>query len=270
MASLKGIHLPGRVRAILFSSLVHCVLLLGLCCASTERIFVSPPMIIDVSILPSGYKPQALSETAGRQDSGSMTSARTKDEPLFSKPDYPKQGPRPSKKIIEKTNPHRKIIKKIKAKKVSIKGRQTMDGPADSQRHKIRDKATSEGPENTRTSASINSIHGAAAKSGPVRQTGMKMPGKEKVSYDFMSVRRHIMDNLRFPAVALRLGLTGKVRIAFTIDIDGSVRGIRLVSGSGYGILDDDVVETVRRTAPFPKPPMQMRIVLPIDYHVRR
>lgn len=87
--------------------------------------------------------------------------------------------------------------------------------------------------------------------------------------YDFSYVRHLILKNLHFPATARKMGLTGKIVVSFVLKADGQVEGITVVASSGHDILDDTVVATIRRVAPFPKPPVSAQLKLPIVFNLK-
>jgi protein TonB len=82
-------------------------------------------------------------------------------------------------------------------------------------------------------------------------------------------VRKKILRNLRFPSTARKLGLSGKIVVSFILKTDGHVEAINVVSSSGHAILDRAVVATIRRIAPFSKPPVKAQLMLPIVFHLR-
>lgn len=97
-------------------------------------------------------------------------------------------------------------------------------------------------------------------------------PANEERQYlrqNFDHIRSLIMRNLSFPAGARKLGWTGKMRVSFIIREDGGVEDITIVSGSGHEVLDMNVVAAIRRTAPFPEPPVKAQFILPIAYSLK-
>ena len=97
-------------------------------------------------------------------------------------------------------------------------------------------------------------------------------PANEERQYlrqNFEHIRSLIMRNLSFPAGARKLGWTGKIRVSFLIREDGRVEDITIVSGSGHEVLDINVIAAIRRTAPFPQPPVKARFILPIAYSLK-
>jgi protein TonB len=64
----------------------------------------------------------------------------------------------------------------------------------------------------------------------------------------------------RYPKQALRQRLRGDVHIAFTISANGSVSGIRVLRSSGHPVLDQAAIDMVKRAAPMPAFPSDLRL----------
>ena len=90
----------------------------------------------------------------------------------------------------------------------------------------------------------------AAGKAGTSREAGnaavSNYPGK---------IVSKLRRSLRYPPAARRDRLRGEVHVAFTVTGGGGVAGARVVRSSGYPMLDEAALETVRRAAPFPPIP---------------
>ncbi len=84
----------------------------------------------------------------------------------------------------------------------------------------------------------------------------------------FSYIRDCIMAKLGYPDMARRMGWSGQVRVGFVIQEDGCVRNVRVISSSGFELLDRNAVETVRKASPFPRPPAETDIVMPIAYQL--
>jgi len=65
-------------------------------------------------------------------------------------------------------------------------------------------------------------------------------------------VRQRLEHFKHYPASARRRGIEGAVDVSFRLNAQGRAENMQLVSGSGYGILDDAAMNTVRRAEPFP------------------
>jgi|GEM_PF-3579111 TonB family protein len=67
-------------------------------------------------------------------------------------------------------------------------------------------------------------------------------------------VRRRIFATWRYPENE-RLGLSGRVSLEFSVEIDGTVSRVSIISSSGHSSLDGGASGAVERAAPFPPVP---------------
>lgn len=82
----------------------------------------------------------------------------------------------------------------------------------------------------------------------------------------FTFIRDIIMKRLEYPSLARKMGWKGQLTVSFVICEGGRVENIRIVKSSGYKILDDNAVNTIKIIQPFPRPPAKAEIVIPIEY----
>lgn len=87
---------------------------------------------------------------------------------------------------------------------------------------------------------------------------------KEHFSY----IRDLIVKRLDYPPVARRMEWSGKVVVAFVVAESGDVRSVHVKESSGYPLLDHSAVDTVKRVAPFPRPPVAAEIVMPVQFRL--
>jgi protein TonB len=109
------------------------------------------------------------------------------------------------------------------------------------------------------------------SKEGTGSGTGISDGGKEsaKTKYlkeHFAYIRDKILKNISYPILARRMGWQGKIQVSFVIGSDGSVKDIKIIQSSGFEILDKKTIETVKDTAPFPKPPVEAKLIIPVLY----
>ena len=84
----------------------------------------------------------------------------------------------------------------------------------------------------------------------------------------FAYIRDKILRNVVYPDVARRMGWQGKVVLSFVITAKGAVKSFQVVQSSGFKMLDGQAIETVQDAAPFPKPPVEAKLVIPIIYRL--
>ena len=82
----------------------------------------------------------------------------------------------------------------------------------------------------------------------------------------FSRIRDLIMEHLTYPRMARKMGWKGRVVVAFVIRENGTVEKTRVVSSSGFDILDANALKTIMDVQPFPRPPIRAELVIPIVY----
>lgn len=85
---------------------------------------------------------------------------------------------------------------------------------------------------------------------------------KENFSY----VRDAIQKKISYPRVARQMGWEGKVIVSFIVCADGHAKDIKIKEGSGIALLDRNAIETVKKASPFPRPPVEAQLLIPIKY----
>ncbi len=71
--------------------------------------------------------------------------------------------------------------------------------------------------------------------------------------------RAEAVGNQYYPEASIRYGLFGSLRLLAVIRADGSLEDIRVLSSSGYAVLDEAAVKTVRMAAPYAPFPAELR-----------
>ncbi len=83
-------------------------------------------------------------------------------------------------------------------------------------------------------------------------------------------VLAHLARQKRYPAALRDRGVTGTVRVSFTIDGSGAVRSVSLAGSSGAAPLDEEALAMARRASPFPPiPPEAGRTLMAFTGSVR-
>ncbi|HPV50141.1 MAG TPA: energy transducer TonB [Smithellaceae bacterium] len=98
--------------------------------------------------------------------------------------------------------------------------------------------------------------------------SAMEPAASKYLNEHFDYIRKKILGNINYPDAAKRMGWQGKVVLSFVITSDGSVRALKIMQSSGFKILDDKAIETIRQAAPFPRPPVEARLMIPVVYHL--
>ncbi len=99
------------------------------------------------------------------------------------------------------------------------------------------------------------------------------MPHKLEQSAENQYIKEHfdyinklIRINISYPYKAQKMSMEGDVIISFIVCLDGSVKNIKINKSSGFSTLDNNAEKAVRKASPFPPPPVEVRIVIPVTY----
>ncbi len=100
-----------------------------------------------------------------------------------------------------------------------------------------------------------------------------RMPHELEQSAENQYIKEHfdyinkiIRINISYPYKARKMSMEGDVIISFLVCLDGSVKDIKINKSSGFLTLDNNAEKAVRKASPFPPPPVEVRIVIPITY----
>lgn len=71
--------------------------------------------------------------------------------------------------------------------------------------------------------------------------------------------RLEAVGNRYYPEASVRYGIYGSLRLLVVVRQDGSLEDVRVLSTSGYAVLDEAAIKTVRMAAPFAPFPAELR-----------
>lgn len=81
-----------------------------------------------------------------------------------------------------------------------------------------------------------------------------------------------LADHFRYPLLARRRGWEGKVLLAFRIEPDGLLGGVRVIRGSGHRLLDGAAMESLQKVKRVDVPPGMLTggldLELPVEYRL--
>lgn len=271
-------------KATQISLLLHAALIIGGLLISRYATTQTPPLVIDFSIATAEAATGAPAQPPGDEQQQPASAPPVQTKPIVPPKELPKaaikQPQKHKKPAAPKPKAAREATKKTATPTVQPTPEPTPapmanahpeESNADVQTGTSQsDPAGSTAAASTTATASnqaaVGNQAGGAQQGG---KPGNGAGGGGKASYNFEYIRRLILNNLSFPATARKMGLTGKIVVSFLLREDGQVEDIAIVAGSGHEILDNNVVATIRRIAPFPRPPARAQLVLPIVYNLK-
>jgi protein TonB len=122
-----------------------------------------------------------------------------------------------------------------------------------------------------KSTARVNSAPAAADINAAPGLGSDKSADTVKMKYlkaNFSYIKDLINRQISYPKTARQMGWQGKVKVSFFISANGYAKGIKIVESSGVGALDKNAVEAVKSASPFPKPPAEAQLIIPIFYQL--
>ncbi len=228
----------GRCTALLFSFLLHGIILAALLITPLFDTGKESPMILSLSFIkPTGTDQAGI---------GSRPKSR---ERLINKENASQAGARDSVRSNEPSS-RQEIARKNEA------------GPVDS---------GSAGPKgHSGDSVTHGGVSSASTGtgSGDVKKLNYSGPGGADERH-FSFIRDTIMQGITYPERARRMGWQGKVLLSFIVRENGSIDDVKVVTSSGFPVLDENARETIVRTSFRKKVPVKLYVLLPVEYKLR-
>jgi protein TonB len=103
----------------------------------------------------------------------------------------------------------------------------------------------------------------------PTQKTGNAAAVGAYIKGNYSYIQRRIQGKLVYPPPARKAGIQGVVEITFTIYLDGTVGEVKITVSSGQEVLDKAAIETIHAAAPFPRPPAQARLSIPVAFKLK-
>jgi protein TonB len=213
------------------------------------------PLVIDFSL---------ISESISQN----ISAALPEPEKILEPPPIKQPSPRPVKKELPKETPKPVIAKKV------------LTRPAEKILPQKEEKVVIE--ENFAEAAEIPVAQPLAAttvsdsliqRNSSLRAAATASASKQVmeqhyVKAHFVYIKKIIEKNISYPPMARRMGWQGKVQVSFIVCMDGKVADLHIYESSGHAQLDRNALETVRQVAPFPSPPVRVKLILPVTYKI--
>jgi protein TonB len=108
----------------------------------------------------------------------------------------------------------------------------------------------------------------------PPPQAPKKQIDPKEIAEFQKMIYKKINSAKEYPYQAKLSGMEGTVKVSFVVKRDGSVSDIKVVNSSGYKILDDSAVDTVKKAEPYSPFPQSveansLRVSVEIVYRLK-
>jgi colicin import membrane protein len=253
-------------RGLVVSFVVHAVIIsfftLKAVFLTPESIDYSAAIRVDIVGLPDKVKPEDVAPPAA-----------TKEEAKTALPDKPEKTPPPPKPVekpVEKPAekavkmPAKKDLDTVNLEKTKHDQKNALEKlKAMAAVEKLKEDAANE--KKKKEAAAGTAAAGGPKLKGNVISPGTAITGLAKLQHDsyVVDLDHHIKRNWALPEWLAKRDLKAQVRV--TIDSNGNVLSRRISKTSGNSSYDEEVLATIDRSAPFPKPPDKFTSVLAVD-----
>jgi len=236
-----------QLRGFRFSFIIHSVLLLLIIGLNSSMVRFGKPIVIDFSIEDSSAKGEPKTAPAPK---GEEVRAR-EPEQLKPQPVVARDEPTPPQAVPQQVAA-------------------TSEAAAEKQAPVYASRPSASVQPATGSSSATADISKAEGKASPSYGQGDPFEAM-KQSYlkeHFAYIRNIVQQKLSYPKIARKMGWAGKVIISFIVCTDGHARDITIREGSGIELLDKNAVVAVQNASPFPKPPIEAQLTIPINYRL--
>lgn len=126
----------------------------------------------------------------------------------------------------------------------------------------------------TASSARIATAPAGALQAAAGPNNGQDDAGNQAIVNHLLSELRTALDaGFIYPPIARRHGWEGQVRLGLTVDADGRLSDLCVLSSSGYSVLDKDAIRTVARIGTLSRAAevlagRSIRLQLPVFYRL--
>ncbi|MBI5632344.1 MAG: energy transducer TonB [Nitrospirae bacterium] len=223
-----------------YSLVIHISLLCLIAGISSSLVHLNNPVVIDFSIENASPKSDLRTTPAAQNP---QTKA-VETAPLKPVPVVAKQEP-----VLQQETPVSETAAGSQVPVAPSRASSGVQPPAGS---------SSAAPDSAIAERKPSLSHGQASSAEGMKQNYLK----EHFAY----IRNIVQQKLSYPKIARKMGWAGKVIISFVVCTDGHAKDITIKEGSGIEMLDKNAIAAVQQASPFPRPPIEAQLIIPISY----
>ncbi len=185
-------------------------------------------------------------------------------------PAAPTVQPEPPKPPVSKPQP----VKRKTSKTETIKPKAALTSPETAP-----PAAEQSAPAPSAENAGTADAYDAPAPSGASAENTGKAAAKHSHSDEelaetyktehFRYILASIRSNLKYPMIARKNGWEGRVDVSFIIKNNGHIENLTVSSSCGFKALDESALAAVRAAVPFPPPPVEANIIVPLVFGLK-
>jgi periplasmic protein TonB len=209
-----------------------------------------------------------LEDTTGADNAGNRASVKTQTQERNA------QRKELKKMDVETAGPLAEVVPRAMPQ-VTLHSQESMTAEIQMPAAQSETTATSATGEQDSTGKGLTRVSGAPGAAGDMNPASVRVSDNsadagriEYLKANFSYIKDLINRHITYPKTARQMGWQGKVKISFFISSDGHAKAIKIVESSGIGSLDLNAVEAVKSASPFPEPPVEAKIIIPVFYQL--
>jgi protein TonB len=198
-----------------------------------------------------------------------------KNEPIIEKIETEKFIEKPIQKVIEKTQPIKKVVPKENKPKVdmqkaknlqeNILKEQIVNKETSIQNKTLENFLSQKEPINQEILNELEKLYGEEYKTF----TKVQKAYLEKNLNNFQVITQRVLDRLGYPKLAAKLKIGGINIVEFMFHPDGSITGLKIINSSGYAVLDDYSIELIEIAyKDYPRPTTTTKLRFKVFYRL--
>jgi periplasmic protein TonB len=264
-------------KSIVLSLLIHGVLLVSIYAVSSSCAQTDLPIVIDFSVTgTSGHGSGAANSLAGQAAPKAAGHSRPAPLPAHAvahsetlKTSLPVAEP-VVKTAVEQTGPAAIIASPKTKSVVAAKYEPSGVSGAAARTAAVSGRGMSGSAGSGGEGVSGTASGGGGTSSGPADGGGNSADQMRNryLKEHFAYIKDLIQRSISYPSRARKMGWTGRVVVSFIIHENGRVSNEKVVNSSGFELLDNNVITTIKAVAPFPRPPVKAELRVPIVYRL--
>ena len=248
-------------NAVLLACAAHVALILAVSfTAATATPYTTPQIEVTLASRPSATAPENAQQIAQANQEGSGDNA--KENQITSRNNVQTNAPSAQQALVQarqkQVNRQRSTVTTTAIARDRVTTEQMQDEQEENELDGISPEEAQRNPEIASLPGELDDATRVSADQPRVRRLTSASAQQSVDAAYLLDWRRRLesVGNQYYPEASIRYGMYGDLRMLVVIRQDGSLEDIRILSSSGFAVLDEAAIKIVRMAAPYsPFPP---------------
>lgn len=253
---------------IFLAAAVHAIIIFGVTFSIDSGNTIAPTLNVTLATHDSKKQPDKADFLAQYNQQASGTATEVKELTVRDRADLQDTqirdiSPSPQRKAIEESLREQRIITTLSASNHQIDSKRSTERERDTRNKQEGEEADTPliDPEFASLRAKLDKLKQDLAKQPRIRRL-TSVSTKTSFDAEYLNAWKQKIErigNKNFPEIAIKDKIFGQLRLSVMILPNGIVEDIEILQSSGYSILDEAAIHTVRLASPFRSFPREIR-----------